>query len=191
MNTLMGIGIFSWIAFFAWALSEIVVVIREIVLRRNINARESEKISKIFIRIAIYVSAILVFVLHSYEWSVGQPIANLGAILMLVGIAIRMWAVYTLGKSFTSHVSVYSEQTVVREGLYKTIRHPAYLGLLCTLTFWGIAFNSWLASCIVLCLMLPCVLYRIRVEERMLELNFGSAYREYCQQTWRLLPHIW
>jgi protein-S-isoprenylcysteine O-methyltransferase Ste14 len=60
---------------------------------------------------------------------VNSTFANLGAILIMVGICIRLWAVVVLGKHFSLVVSVDSTQSIIQNGPYRVIRHPSYTTL--------------------------------------------------------------
>jgi protein-S-isoprenylcysteine O-methyltransferase Ste14 len=96
----------------------------------------------------------------------------LGCLLIAFGVTIRFIAVTTLKQQFTTKVSIIEGHKIVETGIYKIIRHPAYLGYLVVLPLLGI-------------------LYRIHVEESVLLGYFGSAYQEYANRTKRLLPKIW
>lgn len=188
----MGIGILSWIAFLVWALSEIVIVVRSKRLRRHLSTAKVDKGSSWPIRIGIYLGAGIAFSFHSFGWGrVSQPIAGISAVFMLAGVALRLWSFHVLGRNFSSEVSIDSGQELVKDGPYKLIRHPAYTGSLLTLAFLGLAFHSWIASCLILLMLLPCFLYRIYIGENALKTHFGPAYTLYCQKTWRLIPHLW
>ena len=188
----MGIGVVSWIAFFVWALSEIAIVIQTRRLRRNVSASKMDKGSAWLIRIAIYLGVGIAFAFHSFGWGrVGWPVADVTAVLLLASVALRLWSVHLLGRNFSPEVSVDSGQELIKSGPYRLIRHPAYTGLLLTFAFLGLAFRSWVASCAILLLLVPCFLYRIRIEEAALKSSFGPAYEEYCRTTWRLLPYLW
>ncbi len=63
------------------------------------------------------------------------PIARLamfivGIALMVLGLALRAWAVIVLGRNFTVYVQVRDEQPVVDTGPYRLLRHPSYTALL-------------------------------------------------------------
>jgi protein-S-isoprenylcysteine O-methyltransferase len=51
---------------------------------------------------------------------------SLGA--MVAGLALRTWAVQTLGRFFTLQVHVEPSQQIVQTGPYRWIRHPSYAG---------------------------------------------------------------
>lgn len=188
----MRVGVLSWIAFFIWATSEIFIVIRTKILRNSASATKADKGSYWLIIIGIYIGIGIAFFFHSQKWGwVNQPIASIGAVLMLMGVALRLWSIQMLGRNFSTVVSVDSNQTLVKDGPYKLIRHPAYTGSLLTFVFMGLAFNSWVASCIILVMLSLSFIYRIQIEERVLISHFNSDYKEYVRRTWRLIPYIW
>ena len=188
----MGIGILFWIAFFVWVGSEIGITIQSKRLRKNVLATKLDKGSSWIIIIGVYVGVRIAFELHFQKWGrVSQPIADIGAVLMLMGVVLRLWSIQVLGRNFSTVVSVDSNQKIIKNGPYKLIRHPAYTGALITLVFIGLALNSWVASCILLFMLLPIYGYRIHVEEKALISHFHSAYEDYRQNTWRIIPYVW
>jgi protein-S-isoprenylcysteine O-methyltransferase Ste14 len=42
----------------------------------------------------------------------------------IAGIALRQWAIHTLGQFFVGPVQVQSAQTVISTGPYRWLRHP-------------------------------------------------------------------
>jgi protein-S-isoprenylcysteine O-methyltransferase len=117
-------------------------------------------------------------------------ILSLGVILMLLGVALRWYAIWMLGRYFTRDVAVSANQQVVRRGPYRFVRHPAYSGTFLTMIGVGLALTNW-ASLLVLCI---CVLlghlYRVRVEEKALIRAIGQPYIEYMRHTKRFIPWV-
>ena len=70
-----------------------------------------------------------------------------GTVLVAGGLALRLWAIRTLGRWFTSTVMVQDGQTVVESGPYRVLRHPSYTGALLTALGVTIALASVRASC--------------------------------------------
>lgn len=114
-----------------------------------------------------------------------------GAGIILLGVFVRVNSVWTLRKYFTLHVQVGSRQEIVRKGLYQYLRHPAYTGSILTLlgvavcfrTLWGIFATAIIAAVVYG--------YRIKIEEKLMEKNFGQVYLEYEKSTKRLIPYLW
>jgi protein-S-isoprenylcysteine O-methyltransferase Ste14 len=115
----------------------------------------------------------------------------LGCFFIAFGVSIRLLAVITLRRQFTTTVSIMKSHTIIETGIYRRIRHPAYLGYLASLLGIGLILGNWAGLLALVVLPLLGVLYRIHVEERVLLDHFGPAYQEYASRTKRLLPGIW
>jgi protein-S-isoprenylcysteine O-methyltransferase Ste14 len=114
-----------------------------------------------------------------------------GAVVMWLGLAVRVWAVVTLGRAFRTTVEVDPGQAVVTRGPYRWVRHPSYLGLLLIVAGFGVAAGSWTALAVCVVVPLPALVYRIRVEEAELTRVLGEPYRAYRSRTARLIPGLW
>lgn len=123
------------------------------------------------------------------EWSWWWLLA--GAILVVLGSIIRVIAIRALGRFFTTRVRLHEGQTLIQEGFYKYVRHPAYTGVLLAVLGCITLFASLLGFGAFVLLMLPAMLYRIRVEEAALTAQFGDEYTEYCRKTKRLIPFVY
>ncbi|TYL39272.1 isoprenylcysteine carboxylmethyltransferase family protein [Natronococcus pandeyae] len=116
--------------------------------------------------------------------------AGLGTILL--GVAVRQYAVRTLGNGFSLEVTVDADDEVIDSGPYRWVRHPSYTGALLSLLGVGIAVGNWLSIAVVFVAGLAGYGYRIRVEERALRDTLGDAYAEYADRTpYRLVPGLW
>jgi protein-S-isoprenylcysteine O-methyltransferase Ste14 len=87
---------------------------------------------------------------------------------------------YTLGRSFS--VAARATELVTR-GIYSRIRNPIYVSgmvfLVGLLLMWQQPY-LW----ILLAVLIPMQMIRARREARVLEAEFGDAYREYRARTW-------
>jgi protein-S-isoprenylcysteine O-methyltransferase len=114
-----------------------------------------------------------------------------GLALMLAGIILRSSAIATLGDYFTGKVRILSEHRLVRSGVYRYARHPAYSGALVAYLGLGLSFANWISFVLIFFPVLLAALRRIRVEEEALRQAFGKEYVEYSEKTKRLLPGIY
>ena len=121
----------------------------------------------------------------------GWPALIVGVALTWLGLALRVWAIRTLGRFFQRTVMVHDQHPVIDTGPYRRLRHPSYTGMLMIALGIGISLGNWLsvAACIVFPLI--ALLTRIGVEEAVLERELGEAYREYESRTRRLVPGVW
>ena len=113
-----------------------------------------------------------------------------GIVLILGGVAVRWWAIATLGKSFTFDVAVQSGQKVVDTGPYRYIRHPSYTGTLMTQVGIGLALGNWVGLLALMLCMAIAYSYRISVEEQALVAALGEPYKQYMRRTRRIIPFL-
>jgi len=146
---------------------------------------------------AIVIADVLTAVLskHSLLWLPGAspngwPVIT-GLVVIWVGLAIRVWAINTLGRSFRTTVEVDAAQSVVRHGPYRLVRHPAYTGLLFVTAGFGLASSNWPGLAVCVAAPTLAMLRRIQVEEAELTRVLGDSYRSYQGATKRLVPWLW
>lgn len=114
-----------------------------------------------------------------------------GLTLIVLGSAIFIWARRTLGKFYSGHVSVIEGQLLVQSGPYRFIRHPAYAGYILIALGLSLGYSSIAGLAAILFLLLPSVIYRIGVEDKLLAEHFGAQFNEYAVKVARLIPGIW
>ncbi len=113
-----------------------------------------------------------------------------GLICMVTGVSIRLAARKALHGQFSYALRVLEKHELVKDGIYQHIRHPAYAGDLLFHFGLPLLFSS-LAGLLVMLLLIPCFIYRMRLEERILSERFGETYREYMRHSKRLIPFIY
>lgn len=120
-----------------------------------------------------------------------MTVPYVGLFLILTGMAIRFYAIWTLGRFFTVDVTIRDQHIIIKKGLYRTIRHPSYLGSLVSFVGFGLSLNNWMSLGIIVISVSLAMLHRMKVEEEALIDQFGSDYLEYKRGTYRLLPFIY
>jgi protein-S-isoprenylcysteine O-methyltransferase Ste14 len=123
-----------------------------------------------------------------YDWFHLRPILPRGAgalvvglSLMLLGEGLRIAALRTLGRFFTMRVAVLEGHRVVRDGLYRWVRHPAYTGWFLLALGVGIFFGS-LVGVLGTSLFVLVLGWRVKVEEAALLEQLGDEYRRYMSE---------
>jgi protein-S-isoprenylcysteine O-methyltransferase Ste14 len=107
------------------------------------------------------------------------------------GIALRLWAIISLGRFFRCVVVIQPEHQLVERGPYRVLRHPSYTGLLVGVIGVSLALGDWVGLLAAFGLSLAGLLVRIRAEERALLAALGQQYADYMARTWRLVPGGW
>jgi protein-S-isoprenylcysteine O-methyltransferase len=115
----------------------------------------------------------------------------LGLLIIFLGSILFAWARHVLGNFYSGHLSVVEGQPLVQHGPYRFLRHPAYAGYVLIAIGLSIGYSSIGGLIVILCLLIPTVIYRIQVEEAVLAKHFGNQFMNYAQKTKCLLPYIW
>ncbi len=109
-----------------------------------------------------------------------------GLVLQFMGVAICLWSLLVLGRSFGFAAA---DRGLVTRGPYACVRHPVYASYILLQT--GYLFQSIsLRNAAVVVLATACNVGRVRAEERVLAVNPAhGAYRR-CVR-WKMLPGLW
>jgi protein-S-isoprenylcysteine O-methyltransferase Ste14 len=115
----------------------------------------------------------------------------LGIAIAWLGVLLRVWAVWSLGRFFQRDVMIQKDHVVWRGGPYRLLRHPAYAGTLISYLGFGLAIGSWVGALVWVAIVAAGYVPRIRVEEAELTRALGDSYRDYARSTARLVPGLW
>jgi protein-S-isoprenylcysteine O-methyltransferase Ste14 len=142
----------------------------------------------------LYIIALVVGGLDArFGWTTNMPLTvYLASVLLyLLGQAIFLWARYT-NNYFSSVVRIQTDrgQTVCKDGPYRYVRHPGYVGgFLFTISV-GLMLGSWWASIpqVIAALM---IIWRTAREDKTLQAEL-PGYADFTKETkYRLLPGVW
>jgi len=113
-----------------------------------------------------------------------------GLALMVLGEGLRVVALHTLGRFFTMRVAVLEGHRVVKEGLYRFVRHPAYTGWVLLSLGVGFYFGS-IVGVVGTSMFVVVLGWRVKVEEAALSELLGEEYKRYMREVpRRFLPGI-
>jgi protein-S-isoprenylcysteine O-methyltransferase Ste14 len=113
----------------------------------------------------------------------------LGAGLCGIGYFLIFWSGLALGRQYSAEVTIQKDHQLITSGPYHLIRHPRYLGILLVAFGLTLLFHTWLGLAVT-ALAKGLILFRIQDEEDLMHSHFGKAWEEYCQHSWRLVPHV-
>jgi protein-S-isoprenylcysteine O-methyltransferase len=124
--------------------------------------------------------------------SFSNALIVLSLCLMVVGQAIRSYAMITAGTNF-NHIVQHtrkSTHTLVTDGIYAWLRHPSYFGYF----WWGLGTQIMMGN-VVGFIGYTVVLWtffyrRIGGEEALLIKFFGDDYVQYKKRSWVGIPFI-
>ena len=110
--------------------------------------------------------------------------------MLFAGVLLRGSAIHWLGDHFRNEFSVPRHHRLVRDGVYRHLRHPSETGLLLVGLGAAVLCGSLAALALWLCVLAPLTLRRIALEEQCLLKAFGEEYRTYARRTGGLLPRM-
>ncbi len=197
----------TWYYWQAWIyiiLNTVIIVLMGTVLTPNselveerLNPKEGTKgWDKFYFAVTTplyFLALILAGLDQRFGWTTNMSLGVYWAsvAVYILGQAIFQWARYT-NQYFSSVVRIQADrgQTVCKDGPYKYVRHPGYVGgFLFTITV-GLVLGSWYASIpqVIAALML---IWRTAREDKTLQAEL-PGYKEFTQETkYRLLPGVW
>ena len=175
-----------------WLLSEI--LLNRIYKTKKNREKGWDQSSLLIIWITITISITLGILAANF---VAIPISKTkfinyaGLLLIVLGIAVRLTAIRTLGQFFTVNLNLSDNHQLIKKGLYKFIRHPSYTGSLLSFFGFGLSINNWPGLIVIFTPVLFAFIYRITIEEKLMSDQFGKEYEEYKKRTKRIVPFIY
>ena len=113
-----------------------------------------------------------------------------GVAIGVLGFLLRLWSVFTLRERYTRTLLTHDGHKVERNGPYRWVRHPGYLGSLLALNGVAIASGNEIVAFASLFATCAAYSYRIRVEDEMLVAALGAEYEAYRREVGALIPFI-
>jgi protein-S-isoprenylcysteine O-methyltransferase Ste14 len=115
--------------------------------------------------------------------------ALLAAPLFAAGIAIYAWCVWDFARfGRGTPAPLDAPKRLVVRGLYRWVRNPMYVGVLCVIAGWAIRLRSPVLVVYLLAVAASFHAFVRLYEERHLRAVFGEEYAAYCARVHRWLP---
>ncbi len=123
--------------------------------------------------------------LSRFSWQ-----SMIGLALFMIGLTIMIIGQVTLRRNYSGTVVIRNDHQLITQGIYRFTRNPMYLGLIMVvigLPVYAVSLYGFLSSLI----LVPIILNRIRLEEKLLTAEFQDAYQKYKETTKKLIPFIY
>jgi protein-S-isoprenylcysteine O-methyltransferase Ste14 len=128
--------------------------------------------------------------LNAASYAPLQGTAGLGALAWVTGLWVFWRSHADLGKNWAVSLVLHRDHRLVTCGVYRAVRHPMYSSFLLLGVGQALLLPNWFAGpAALVAVSLMCAL-RIPEEEAMMTEHFGQEYRDYVQQTGRLIPRL-
>lgn len=153
------------------------------------NRRSASKISAPKNYLFYLMMVINVFLPISIYFEGVKNINTFFAVVFVILIIIKLYLIYLLKDAWTIWPSVDKNQKIVKESLYKIIRHPNYLIVILEFLIFPLIFNAIYTAFAFFILNLFFILSKIKMEEEFLLLN-EVQYEHYQKKTKKLIPFL-
>ena len=114
------------------------------------------------------------------------PIAIVATWIVVLTMALRYWAIATLGERWNTRVIVIPGLAAVASGPYRFVRHPNYVAVAIEVAVLPLVHCAWITALVATAANALLLAARIRHEERALE--SAGDYRATLAGRPRLLP---
>jgi protein-S-isoprenylcysteine O-methyltransferase Ste14 len=114
--------------------------------------------------------------------------AWMGVGLMFLSVLLLWRSHADLGTNFALTPNIEGEQSLIKNGVYRRVRHPMYASLWLYAFSTPLLIQNLIAGLMFLVVFSAFYLHRVPHEERMMKEKFGEEYHEYVLETGRCLP---
>jgi protein-S-isoprenylcysteine O-methyltransferase Ste14 len=153
-----------------------------------VKSKRSHRISARILEIAILIALPVLFhYLIPVMTVIPQPYSYLGVVVILLGLALLIWAATLFRKAGTSFQLKGGGSVLVTSGLFRFSRNPMYLGMLISLIGLAILLGSLIVFLFPILFFLLANYLVIPVEEEDLQRIFGEKFIEYKRRVRRWL----
>ncbi|MBQ3298359.1 MAG: isoprenylcysteine carboxylmethyltransferase family protein [Bacilli bacterium] len=145
---------------------------------------ETASMSAFFIAIAFVIN------LGCGTYSYHNTILNIIFLaLYIISIATNLLGRYYLGNNWGNNVVIYTDQTLVTNGVYKIVRHPLYASIIWAIYAIGVLRSNYCVFILNTFVFIPFMYYRAKQEEKELVKVF-KKYEDYQKKTGMFFPNI-
>jgi protein-S-isoprenylcysteine O-methyltransferase Ste14 len=156
---------------------------------------EADTASRIAVRIVAIAWVLLLY--RGFTGLLGEAILPasptvmaIGEALTVVGLGFAVWARFHIGRNWDALVALKQDHQLVRSGPYGIVRHPIYSGFM--FASLGTALvERRVHAFLAVALIVGAWSYKAKIEERLMEEQFGAAYDEYRKAVKGLVPFVW
>lgn len=137
-----------------------------------LRARGAREVGRSHYRWMVVLHAVFLVAGPAEVWLLGRPflpwLAATAGILFAAAMALRWWAIVSLGGRWTTRVMVLSGAPLVTSGPYRYLRHPNYLAVAVELIALPLIHTAWWTAIVCGAANLAVLAVRIRVEDAAL-----------------------
>ena len=105
-----------------------------------------------------------------------------GVLACMSSFVLRAFAARALGRYWSMQIELRKDQPLVRTGPFAWVRHPIYTAALLETASALVLCQAYWSMIPAVTVLVPCVLLRIKLEERAMLAHFGEHYAAYMKE---------
>lgn len=105
------------------------------------------------------------------------------------GLLFTVWARSHLGRNWSGSVTIKADHELITSGPYRLARHPIYTGLLTAFAGSALAVGE-VRGLLAFAIACAALWRKLRLEERFMREQFGTAYADYSQRVAAIVPFL-
>jgi len=114
---------------------------------------------------------------------------DIGIVLLICGFLIFLYVLFYLRSGFFGETKPKLD-FLITKGPYGFCRHPQYLSFIIMILGFDLMFRSFIGIVVSLVLSIPSVVYRARIEDKLLRNKFGEEWDKYADKVGFLFPNF-
>lgn len=111
-----------------------------------------------------------------------------GFFIAVAALLIFFWVLRSLGRNFSTTLTLKKDQTLVMQGPYQWVRHPMYTSFVLLWVGYCLISANWFIGLTGILGFVWAIVVRTPKEEQMMIERFGDEYIAYMKRTGRYLP---
>ncbi len=158
---------------------------------RRIDA--TEKILLVFVAVGNFILPVLYLFtpfLAFADYRLPAFVPWCGSAIMLAALWLFWRSHSDLGLNWSAFLEMRKDHQLIRQGVYRSIRHPMYVAIFLFGVAQALMLQNWVAGLSGLVTFVPLYFVRTPREERMMREWFGEEYQDYVRQTGRIIPRL-
>ena len=122
--------------------------------------------------------------------TINYYVTVIGLFLYVLGLMGRNLSVRTLGKYHSIHIEVRAIHPLIKDGVYKYIRHPYYVSVVFEILSISLIPNTYYMLIFSFLSYIPILMIKLYYEEKSMLEKFGVQYLSYKKDTGYFFPKI-
>jgi len=135
---------------------------------------------------SIIVGTVVEYIILTRE--INYKVSIIGFFLEGFGLFLTLSSIKSLGRLWSFAFEIKEDHKIVKDGVYRYVRHPYYVGVLLEITGFSLFANSYYMLTLALLVLYPIIILRMILEEKLMTSVFREEYENYKREIRAFFP---